>query len=207
MVEDRRPLDRRPLVIIDEKGLIRDVSVMNQKGYRKSTEHGSLWHVHGETDRVLPYREGVPFLKLKDRDGWYQATVSSNLPEGGFADVSSAHTEVDSQQEAASETSETEPGEWGQILGELIDIIRDRRSTRPDGSYTSYLFNSGLEKIKKKTGEEAIELILAEDASDIAFEAADLIYHMLVLFEELGISFSRVIDELAKRRGHNPGES
>lgn len=190
---DRRPLDRRPLVIIDEKGLIRDVSVMNQKGYHKSTEHGSLWHVHGETDRLLPYQDGIPFLELLDRERWFEAKVS--------ADMGSVYTEVDSQGEATSETSETEQHEWGQILGGLIDIIRDRRNTRPDGSYTSYLFNAGLGKIKKKTGEEAIELLLAEEESEVAYEAADLIYHMLVLLEELGIPFAKLIDELAKRRG------
>ena len=58
-----------------------------------------------------------------------------------------------------------------------------------------------LEKIRKKTGEEAIELLLAGNESDVVYEAADLIYHMLVLLEELGIPFAKLIDELAKRRG------
>jgi phosphoribosyl-ATP pyrophosphohydrolase len=82
----------------------------------------------------------------------------------------------------------------------LIQVIKERKANRPEGSYTTHLFNSGIEKIRKKTGEEAIELILARRREDIAYEAADLIYHLLVLLEAEDIDLGEVLEELSRRR-------
>ena len=85
------------------------------------------------------------------------------------------------------------------ILGKLEQVIHKRKIELPEGSYTTHLFKSGAEKIRKKTGEEAIELILANSKNEIIYESADLIYHMMVLLESEGISFSSTLKELAKR--------
>ena len=69
----------------------------------------------------------------------------------------------------------------------------------PEGSYTTHLFEKGEEKIRKKTGEEAIELLLARERSDIVYEAADLIYHMMVLLEVKEIPIGEVLGELESR--------
>ncbi len=69
----------------------------------------------------------------------------------------------------------------------------------PEGSYTTHLFSSGNEKIRKKTGEEAIELILASTRDELVFEAADLLFHLLVLLEDEGIGLEEIIGELQKR--------
>ena len=89
--------------------------------------------------------------------------------------------------------------QWGEVLEGLIGVIQDRKKTLPEGSYTSYLFTSGTSKIRKKTGEEAVELILAEGKEEVSSEAADLIYHMLVLLEALEIPFDDVVRELENR--------
>src|SRR5260370_1449740 len=79
---------------------------------------------------------------------------------------------------------------------------RDKRE-RPEGSYTTYLFNEGLDKILKKLGEESAETIIAaknEDTTALVAEVSDLIYHLLVLLVERGISLHEIRQELAQRR-------
>lgn len=85
------------------------------------------------------------------------------------------------------------------VIDSLWRIIRKRNAERPEGSYTTYLFEQGIEKIRKKTGEEAVELVLAAKPSEIASESADLVYHLLVLLEATGIGLEPVLEELAKR--------
>ena len=71
--------------------------------------------------------------------------------------------------------------------------------TLPEGSYTSYLFREGTSKIRKKLGEEAIEVITAASAAEVAGEAADLLYHLLVLLVAEGVSLDQVLEVLAAR--------
>jgi phosphoribosyl-ATP pyrophosphohydrolase/phosphoribosyl-AMP cyclohydrolase len=79
-----------------------------------------------------------------------------------------------------------------------------RERERPEGSYTTYLFNSGLDKILKKVGEESAETIIAaknEDCARLTAEVADLVYHLLVLLVARGLSLDEIRAELASRRG------
>ena len=84
----------------------------------------------------------------------------------------------------------------------LMEMLRGRKETPKEGSYTSYLFDKGLDKILKKVGEESTEVIIAgkaEDKKETVYEIADLAYHVLVLMLELGISLDDVRKELASR--------
>ena len=84
----------------------------------------------------------------------------------------------------------------------LYDLLVGRKETLPEGSYTTYLFQKGLDKILKKVGEESTEVIIAGKARDKAetiYEIADLMYHVMVLMVELGISVEEVRSELASR--------
>ena len=84
----------------------------------------------------------------------------------------------------------------------LYDMLLDRKATMPEGSYTSYLFSKGVDKILKKVGEESTEVIIAAKADDKAetiYEIADLTYHIMVLKTEMGISLEEVRKELASR--------
>lgn len=84
----------------------------------------------------------------------------------------------------------------------LYDLLSDRKATRPEGSYTSYLFDKGIDKILKKVGEESTEVIIAAKAGDCketVYELADLAYHAMVLMVEMGISVEDVHRELASR--------
>lgn len=84
----------------------------------------------------------------------------------------------------------------------LMELIRGRKTNPQDGSYTTYLFNKGLDKILKKVGEESTEVIIAakaEDKKETVYEIADLAYHIMVLMVEAGISLDDIRDELASR--------
>ena len=84
----------------------------------------------------------------------------------------------------------------------LYDLLMQRKTERPQGSYTTYLFDKGIDKILKKVGEECTEVIIggkAGDKKETIYEIADLAYHVLVLMEEMGISVEEVQDELASR--------
>ncbi len=96
----------------------------------------------------------------------------------------------------------TEPGIEGE-LADLYKLIEQRKELRPEGSYTTYLFNSGLDKILKKVGEEATETVVAAknpDAGRLTSETADLLYHLIVLLVERGVELDDVIRELKDRK-------
>lgn len=86
-------------------------------------------------------------------------------------------------------------------LDGLFDLIKGRKTDPKQGSYTTYLFEKGLDKILKKVGEETTEVIVGAKNSkeEAVFEIADLTYHVFVLMAQMGIELSDVIDELAKR--------
>ncbi len=84
----------------------------------------------------------------------------------------------------------------------LYDLLVGRKKDRPEGSYTTYLFDKGIDKILKKVGEECTEVIIggkAGDKKETVYEIADLAYHVMVLMVEMGISVEDVHRELASR--------
>ncbi len=84
----------------------------------------------------------------------------------------------------------------------LLELIKGRKTEKKEGSYTTYLFEKGLDKILKKIGEESTEVIIAakaEDKNETVYEIADLIYHIMVLMAEMGISLDEICRELASR--------
>ena len=84
----------------------------------------------------------------------------------------------------------------------LMELIEGRKTNKQEGSYTTYLFEKGIDKILKKVGEECTEVIIAGKGGDRAeaiFEIADLTYHIMVMMTEMGISLDEVRAELASR--------
>ncbi len=84
----------------------------------------------------------------------------------------------------------------------LYELIRGRKVNKKEGSYTTYLFDKGLDKILKKVGEESTEVIIAakdSDKGETVYEIADLMYHVLVLMVEAGIDIKDIMCELQKR--------
>ena len=88
------------------------------------------------------------------------------------------------------------------FIGELQSVIQQRHREMPEGSYTTKLFTKGVKKIAQKVGEEAVETVIeavANNNTDVVYEASDLIYHLLVLLENQGLSIADLEEELAER--------
>lgn len=89
------------------------------------------------------------------------------------------------------------------VINELYEVIEGRKKDPIEGSYTSYLFEKGLDKILKKLGEEASEVIISSknnDKKEMISEISDLLYHLLVLMVDKGLKIEDILEELEKRR-------
>lgn len=88
------------------------------------------------------------------------------------------------------------------VFEDVFDVIRDRKLHPKEGSYTNYLFDKGIDKILKKVGEEATEIIIAAknpDPEEIKYEISDFLYHVMVLMVQRGVSWDDITKELARR--------
>ncbi|MDC7125225.1 MAG: phosphoribosyl-ATP diphosphatase [Spirochaetales bacterium] len=175
----------KPYIITSATGKVVKLLQTNEKGYKKSIENNQLWAVNPETERLLPEECEGKIKSFAEKEDWYQAIIEE--PKSATEDK----TEIKEMAESSSCGSE--------IIERLYKIIEQRKKELPEGSYTTHLFNSGISKIKKKTGEEAVELLLAENKSETIYEAADLIYHMLVLLAAENIKPEDIFLELSNR--------
>ena len=155
-----------------------------------SRSRNALWkkgETSGHTQRVVSVRldcDGDALLLLVEQKG---AACHTGERSCFFEPI---------QEEQSSTDAHT--------LFELRDVIRERRRNPQEGSYTNYLFDKGIDKILKKVGEESAEVIIASKnngTDELRWEAADLLYHLLVLLEEKELPFEDVLKELRGRRG------
>lgn len=176
-------------------------ALMNGKSFLKSRESGVPWLVHPRTGRVLPWPGEPVFADLEEGRGRYVL----RLPEGCLPDpYGEGIPEVPDPEEHESANRTVSVGDTtvsADPLKRLSDVISRRNRERPEGSYTTHLFEKGIDKIRKKTGEEAVELLLARDRQDVIYESADLIYHLLVLLEAEDLGWEDVKEELFRREG------
>lgn len=90
------------------------------------------------------------------------------------------------------------------LLDEIFETIRERQRTLPEGSYVTHLLQGGVDRVARKVGEEAIEVVLAaksESPEDVTAEMADLWFHCLVLLAQSGLAPEDIFQELARRHG------
>ena len=88
------------------------------------------------------------------------------------------------------------------VLTELYEVVTQRHENPQEGSYTNYLFDKGIDKILKKVGEEATEIVIAAknpEPEEIIYEISDFLYHAMVLMVEKGVTWEDVTQELAQR--------
>ncbi len=182
-------------IIVNIEGSSDSAALMNQKAYSKSVETKKLWIVHPETERVIPWAGDPSFLSLKEESCFYSAELPLGSETTGFY-LNNEKEDPELHEDIVLNSFKDYDSI---ILYKLAATIKKRKDEMPSGSYTTHLFEKGMEKIKKKTGEEAIELILAESKEDILYESADLIYHLLVLLEEAGVPFHDLMMELERR--------
>ncbi len=180
------------LAYMNEESLRRTLSTGETWFYSRS--RAKIWH-KGETSGNSQRVAGV---KVDCDSDTILVSVEPRGPACHTNEFSCFHNRLE-----GAEAQEALPG-LGQALEELHSIIESRRRERPSGSYTTYLFEQGLDKILKKVGEESAETIIAaknENPDALTMETADLLYHLVVLLVERGITLDDVCRELVRRRG------
>ena len=161
-----------------------------------SRSRSRLWHkgeTSGNTQRVVDVHLDC------DLDALTVLVVPSG-PACHTGAESCFHNEIQSTR--ADTDLMVDPGALGEVLQNLYALIESRKRERPEGSYTTYLFDQGLDKILKKVGEESAETIIAaknDDRDALVKESSDLLYHLVVLLVERGLSLVEVRDELVSR--------
>jgi phosphoribosyl-ATP pyrophosphohydrolase/phosphoribosyl-AMP cyclohydrolase len=164
-----------------------------------SRSRSSLWHkgeTSGNSQRVVAVSLDC------DHDALRVLVVPAG-PACHTGAQTCFHNELRSDSQNG-ERSEGKPADLGEVLSSLYALIASRDRERPDGSYTTYLFDQGLDKILKKVGEECAETIIAaknDDRGALIKETSDLLYHLLVLFVDRGLTLDEVRDELLSRNG------
>jgi phosphoribosyl-ATP pyrophosphohydrolase/phosphoribosyl-AMP cyclohydrolase len=162
-----------------------------------SRSRQELWHkgaTSGHTQHVLEVKSDC------DDD----ALVVKVIPSGPACHTGATSCFHHALDGFDSEEGSNEAFPLGTVLDRLFKVILDRRKERPEGSYTTYLFEKGLDKILKKVGEEAAETIIAaknEDKKQLIAETSDLLYHLLVLMVERDVNLEEIAAELRGREG------
>lgn len=208
IVQDARTREVLTLAYMNAESLRRTLE--ERETWFWSRSRSELWHkgeTSGNTQRVIDVRldcDSDALIALVEPNG---PACHTGAPSCFFNEIAEASNENFSpatleENMGRRDESDAAAVELGALLAELYELIETRRRERPEGSYTSYLFNEGLDKILKKVGEESAETIIAaknEDAHALTAEASDLIYHLLVLLVQRGVSLDAVRDELAHR--------
>ena len=184
------------IVVDDETGKVLTLAYMNRESLAISMEKGltcfwsrsrqELW-VKGETSGN--YQHIVSITADCDMDA-LEVRVKKDGPACHTGEESCFHNPILG-----------EKADKFQLEG-LYQLLQSRKKELPEGSYTTYLFQKGLDKILKKVGEESTEVIIAgkaEDKAETIYEIADLAYHVLVLMVQMGISVEDIRAELASR--------
>nr|WP_085950717.1 bifunctional phosphoribosyl-AMP cyclohydrolase/phosphoribosyl-ATP diphosphatase HisIE [Fibrella aestuarina] len=194
---DKSPDGLLPAVIQDDQtGKVLMLGYMNQEAFEKTQAEGIVTFFSRSKQRLWTKGEtSSNFLHVKqilvDCDG--DTLLIKASPDGP-----TCHTGADTCFEEVNQGR-------GQFLNYLQGIIHDRKVNPSDRSYTTSLFNKGVNKIAQKVGEEAVELVIeAKDSNDDLFkgEAADLLFHYLVLLEQRNLSLDDIIAVLQKRHAN-----
>ena len=166
---------------------------VEQTGAACHTGHRSCFFTRLEADEL---KAGADMKEI-----YIAAPAAGSLParEEQGAQVSEQDKVKNIQNRAAGESNTV----GAEVLEEVFDVITDRLIHPKEGSYTNYLFNKGLDKILKKIGEEAGEVMIASkngDNREISAEIADLMYHIMVLLADRGMSLNEIYEELNHRK-------
>lgn len=186
------------LVNIEDTGIT--TALMNRKAFRKSREAGHPWIVHPATGRVLPWPGEPALISLEEAAGCFLLSIPEHSVSEPYGKDTPPEADPDDRTAMAAGSPAADADSAGAgIMAELSAVIAERHATMPEGSYTTHLFEKGPDKIRKKTGEEAVELLLAREREDVIYESADLVYHLLVLLEAEGLGWDEVTAELKRR--------
>lgn len=176
-------------------GKVLMLGYMNEEAFARTQEEGVVWFYSRSRSRL--WKKGETSGNVLE-----VVTISEDCDADALLILASpvgptCHTGAESCFETIGE-----PSRIGTGVSKLVSVIDGRYNERPEGSYTTYLFNKGLDKILKKVGEEAAEVIIAsknENRPELVGELSDLLFHSLVLMREKGVAVSEVLEELTRR--------
>ena len=176
------------------------LAYMNEEAYNKTIETGRMTYYSRSRQKLwLKGEESGHFQYVKSLSADCDSdTLLAKVLQIGAA----CHTGSRScffRKLFSRPYEETNPGK---VLNEVFGTILERRSNPKEGSYTSYLFDKGIDKILKKCGEEATEIVIAAknpDSEEVKYEMADFLYHMMVLMAECGLDWEDISRELLHR--------
>jgi phosphoribosyl-ATP pyrophosphohydrolase/phosphoribosyl-AMP cyclohydrolase len=176
-------------------GKVLMLGYMNEEALSKTREEGVVWFYSRSRSRLWKKGESsgnvLEVVALTEDCDADTLLILAN-PAGP-----TCHTGAESCFETPGE-----PSKIGTGVSKLVSVIDGRYKERPEGSYTTYLFDKGLDKILKKVGEEAAEVIIAsknENRPELVGELTDLLFHSLVLMREKDIAVEEVLRELTRR--------
>ncbi|MEH7223595.1 bifunctional phosphoribosyl-AMP cyclohydrolase/phosphoribosyl-ATP diphosphatase HisIE [Bacillus sp. JJ1566] len=191
IVQDAVSKEVLTLAYMNEESLRKSIETRETWFYSRSREE--LWHkgeTSGNTQKIMDIKYDC------DKD----AILVLVEPAGPACHTGSYSCFSES---LLGKSKEVTSSDRFAILNELEKVIAEREAEMPEGAYTTYLFDKGVDKILKKVGEEASEVIIAaknRDHEELKWEAADLIYHLLVLLREQKLPLDDVLTVLQKRR-------
>ena len=188
IIQDAGTGDVLTLAYMNEESLSRTIETGETWFWSRS--RNELWHKGATSGNT----QSVVGIAVDCDDDAILVTVRPHGPACHKGEQSCFHNNLRGER--------TQTLTLGRQLEQLYDVIERRKRERPEGSYTSYLFTEGLDKILKKVGEEAAETIIAAkngDPSQLVGEVSDLIYHLLVLMVERGVELDEIRSELATR--------
>jgi len=201
-------------IAFDEKGLVPAIvqdantgevltlAYMNQESLKLSIEKGETWFFSRSRNELWHKGEtsgNTQKITQINYDCDQDALVVKVLPEGPACHTGTTSCFTETLFEARDSTLTKTPASF---LFDLEAVVSERKSTMPEGSYTTYLFNEGVDKILKKVGEEASEVIIAaknRSHEELSLESADLLYHLIVLFQEQELPLQAVLEVLKER--------
>jgi len=202
----------------DEKGLVPAVvqdddskkvlmvAYMNKEALQKTVETKKAWFYSRKRKRLWQKGEtSGNFLEIKSifYDCDEDTLLLKVLPKGPACHTGNYSCFYRSLLENQARNVKNEVNDPFEILGELVDVIDSRFAQRPEGSYIAKLFSGGKERILKKVGEEACEVIIAsmsKNKAETIYETADLLFHLLIALRFDKITIEEVMNELKRRR-------
>lgn len=187
-----------PAIVQDANtGKVLTLAYMNEESLNKTIETNETWF-YSRSRRKLWNKGETSGNKQKIKKICYDCDADALLvqvepigPACHTGEESCFYNELYTKEEPAAD-----------IISRVVDIIKERRNNPKEGSYTTYLFNEGIDKILKKVGEESTEVIIGaknNDNEELTAEISDLIYHVLVLMELRGVGVADIKQELSKR--------
>jgi len=190
-----------PAVVQDVKsGTVLMVAYMNREALEKTLLEGRTWF-YSRSRRCLWAKGETSGHIQKVTAVYYDCDADTLLVQVHQTGAACHEGAFSCFSRLLAADGEPVSHEWA-ALSWLEELVKDRKEKLPPGSYTTYLFEQGLDKILKKVGEETTEVVIAAKGGkeeEIIYETADLFYHLLVLLRQKDIDLKKVWAELAKR--------